>query len=97
MSAAVTDGSGTLYVVGDFTFIGTTAANRIAKWNGSAWSALGSGMDNQVFALAVIGTDLYAGGNFTTATNAGPTAVTVNRIAKWNGSAWSADQSGRAA
>lgn len=31
------------------------------------WSALGSGMDNEVYALAVSGTDLYAGGQFTTA------------------------------
>ena len=40
----------------------------IAKWNGSAWSALGSGMDDpRVYALAVSGSDLYAGGYFTTA------------------------------
>ncbi|MEK7684226.1 MAG: hypothetical protein AAB466_02260, partial [Verrucomicrobiota bacterium] len=41
--AAVTDGSGNLYVGGNFTVIGEVVANRIAKWNGSAWSALGSG------------------------------------------------------
>ena len=29
-----------------FTTAGGVAANYIAKWNGSAWSALGSGMDN---------------------------------------------------
>jgi hypothetical protein len=43
--------------------------NCIAKWKGSAWSVLGSGMDDRVYALAVSGTNLYAGGTFTTAGN----------------------------
>jgi hypothetical protein len=42
-------------------------ANRIARWNGSAWSALGSGVNSNVYALAMSGSDLYAGGGFTTA------------------------------
>jgi len=33
----------------------------------SGWSALGSGMNTSVWALAVSGSDLYAGGQFTTA------------------------------
>src|SRR5204863_9871732 len=39
----------------------------IAKWNGSNWSALGSGMGGSglfVYALALSGSDLYAGGAF---------------------------------
>ena len=57
-----------LYAGGEFTTAGGSAANRIAKWNGSAWSALGSGMGGDypyVYALAVSGSDLYAGGEFT--------------------------------
>ena len=46
----------TLYAGGDFTTAGGVPANYIAKWNGSAWSALGSGMDSVVYALAVSGT-----------------------------------------
>ena len=57
VNAAVVDGSGNLYIGGYFTFAGTGAANYIAKWNGSTWSALGTGMDNTVYALAVSGTD----------------------------------------
>ena len=53
-----------------------------------AWSPLGTGINNgtngEVWALAVIGSDLYVGGNFTTAGG-----NTVNHIAKWNGSSWS--------
>jgi hypothetical protein len=82
--------SGTdLYAGGWFTNAGGVPATNIAKWNGSAWSALGSGVDGMVWALAADGTNLYAGGQFTTAG-----AVPANYIAKWDGSAWSALGSG---
>lgn len=75
-----------LVVAGSFTMAGAVSGTSyIARWNGSAWSALGTGMNDAVNALTVIGTDLYAGGAFTTA--GGSPAV---RVAKWNGSAWSA-------
>ncbi|HRJ11239.1 MAG TPA: hypothetical protein PLP58_21840 [Prosthecobacter sp.] len=83
--AFAVDGGGNLYAGGEFTAIGTVAASRIAKWDGSAWSALGTGMNSDVSALAVSGGDLYAGGAFTTAGG-----TSANRIAKWDGSAWSA-------
>ncbi len=83
------DGSGNLYAGGDFTAIATVAANRIAKWNGSAWNALGTGMDSTVRALVVSGGDLYAGGDFSTAGG-----ISASRIAKWDGSAWSALSTG---
>jgi hypothetical protein len=90
VSAMTVDGNGNMYFAGNFTFIGTVPANYIAKWNGSSWSALGSGIQGYVvYALAVSGTNLYAGGYFT---NAG--GVTASNIAKWNGSAWSALGSG---
>jgi hypothetical protein len=83
--AAVADGMGNLYIGGVFTVVGETIANRIAKWDGSSWSALGAGMNSSVEALAVSGSDLYAGGAFTMAGG-----INANRIAKWNGSEWSA-------
>ncbi len=84
--------SGTnLYAGGQFSTAGGVPAKSIAKWNGSVWSNMGSGMDKLAFtsALAVSGTDLYAGGYFTTAGG-----VPVNQIAKWDGSVWSALGSG---
>ena len=87
--AAAVDDSGNLYIGGDFTFVGSTVVNCIAQWNGSSWSALGSGMNGSVNALAVSGGTLYAGGSFTTAGG-----VAANNIAQWNGSSWSALGSG---
>jgi len=79
-----------IYIGGYFTTAGGVSASRIAKWNGSAWSALGTGMDYAVWTLAFDSSgNLYAGGSFTTAGG-----VSANYIAKWNGSAWSALGSG---
>lgn len=81
---------GVLYAGGSFTSMGGIAnTNNIAKWNGSAWSALGTGVTggSGILAMAVDGqNNLYVGGTFTTM---GGVANTT-RIAKWNGSAWSA-------
>src|SRR5262245_12861084 len=82
-----------VYVGGIFTMAGGHEANSIAKWNGSGWSALGSGISGvdypTVFALVVSGSDLYAGGRFTMAGGS-----LAKGIAKWNGSTWSALGSG---
>ncbi len=83
-----------LYAGGVFVnAAGIPAADYIARWNGSAWSALGSNgtrngaaLNAQAFALAVSGTNLYVGGRFTNAAGI-PAADT---IARWNGSAWTA-------
>jgi hypothetical protein len=87
--SAVTDASGNLYIGGLFGAVGNTLAASVAKWNGSSWSALGSGMDLPVYALAVAGNTVYAGGWFTMAggTNA-------NYIAQWDGTNWSPLSSG---
>jgi hypothetical protein len=90
VSALAVDGAGNLYAGGDFTTAGGTVANRIAQWNGSTWSALGSGLDGVVKALVVDGSgNLYAGGGFSTAGG-----ITANRIARWDGYSWSALGSG---
>src|SRR5262245_7499229 len=81
--AAVIDGSGTLYIGGDFTVVGDVIANGIAKWDGTNWSALETVKGTFVSALAVVGSDLYAGGYITTADG-----IAAN-IAKWDGSYWS--------
>ncbi len=78
-----------LYVGGLFTTAGGIVVNRIAKWNGSNWSALagsgGIGVDGPVTALLVRGTDLYVSGWFT---HAG--GIPALNIAKWDGTNWTA-------
>ena len=92
--------SGTdIYVGGSFTGVGAggTAVpglNHIAKWNGVAWSALGSGLNQFVNALAVSGTDIYAGGQFTGVGSGGTPVSGLNYVTKWNGTSWSALGSG---
>jgi hypothetical protein len=77
------DGGGpALYAGGIFTTAGGGTANRIARWDGSSWSALGSGMDNSVNALTEyddgLGPALYAGGGFSSAIDSGD-----SYIARW--------------
>lgn len=78
---------GALYVGGKFTTIANTslAGNRMGKWDGNAWTAMGSGMDADVNALAV-GLDgrVYASGLFTTAGG-----ISAPYAAVWGGNSWS--------
>jgi trimeric autotransporter adhesin len=90
--------NGDIYVAGDFTLAGGVAnTDGIAKWNGSAWSALGTGVSGGTARVGALAFDslgnLYAGGVFTAMGGVANTA----RIAKWNGSAWSALSTGMSA
>jgi hypothetical protein len=86
----------TLYVVGDFTKAGTASAKHIAKWNGSAWSRVGNGVgpekvdqwgaeEGDIYAVAVVGTNVYVGGDFNRIDG-----VDANGIARWDGAQWHA-------
>ena len=96
------DNNGNVYVGGKFNRAGGVTVNNIAKWNGTSWSALGSGLEKidmsggypldngACYAIDIASNgDVYAGGTFY---NAG--GVTANNIAKWNGTSWSALGSG---
>jgi hypothetical protein len=70
ITALATLPNGKLIAAGRFTVAGGVAARSIASWDGSTWSALGSGMNPNadVRALAVLPNgDLIAGGFFTSA------------------------------
>jgi hypothetical protein len=79
--------NGDVYLGGYFTSAGGVAnTGYIAKWNGSDYEALGTGMNDQVYHLAIDNNgNIYAGGNFT---SAGGVADT-DYFAKWDGSSWS--------
>jgi hypothetical protein len=74
-----------VYAGGLFTLAGGNSAKKVAKWNGSAWSALADGLEGgDVNAITWLGNDLFVGGFFTTAGGS-----EANRMAKWDGSTWS--------
>jgi hypothetical protein len=61
---AVTVSGNDLIVGGDFTTAGGLNIQHIARWNGTVWSQVGSGVDGPVLALARIGNEIHAGGSF---------------------------------
>lgn len=69
-----------LYVVGNFRYAGGVEVNGVAKWDGSSWSALGSGFNSTVYGIGTYNNEIWAGGDFTMAGT-----ESVNRVAKWNG------------
>src|SRR5204862_161656 len=55
---------GGIYAGGAFQQAGGQPAKYVAQWDGRAWSALGGGVDAEVYALTVGVAGLYAGGSF---------------------------------
>jgi hypothetical protein len=77
---------GTLYMGGYFTTVDGISAPYIAKFNGTSWSGLGSGMNATVREFAFgPGGELYVAGAFTQAGD----LATAQGLALWNGSTWS--------
>ncbi|HEY1011987.1 MAG TPA: DUF11 domain-containing protein, partial [Herpetosiphonaceae bacterium] len=70
---------------------GTSAIARFRPGN-STWEALGSGTDGIVFDIEQRGNDIYAGGLF----NRMLPDLTVNHVARWNGTSWNPLGSGTA-
>lgn len=86
VQAVVVLANGDLVIGGSFTSVSGVPAVNIARWNGSSWSALGSGINGPVRALAVAPNgNLFAAGSFLTAGG-----IACNGIARWSGGAWAA-------
>jgi hypothetical protein len=91
VAALAIDKSGNLYAGGSFCVAGGVSANHVARWDGNAWSALGSGTNGPpswvcVQSLACDDSgNVYAGGSFDSAGG-----IKTNHIARWDGKAWSA-------
>ena len=92
VASALTAVPGALYVGGEFTDAGgIPEADRIATWNGSSWSAVGSPTskisNGRVFDIAVHAGKVYAGGSFA---DAGPPGANTNAdfLAVWDGVSW---------
>lgn len=88
---ALAKSNGILYAAGRFYHAGGKAANHIAAWNGSQWSALGAGIwnpasewDVPVNTLLATGETLYVGGNFR-----GVGGQPIHYLAQWRNNGWS--------
>jgi hypothetical protein len=86
--AAHDDGTGVaLYAGGDFTQAGGAPASRIARWDGSSWSAVGAGVVGSVRALSTFTVDgrdaLFVGGDISSAGGQPATSLVY-----WDGSNW---------
>jgi uncharacterized repeat protein (TIGR01451 family) len=80
---------GTIGVGGKFnTAGGVTGTSGIATLNTSisnpVWAALGTGTDGNVTSIKTRGNDIYIGGLF----NRMLPDISVNHVARWNGTAW---------
>jgi hypothetical protein len=86
--AVFADTNGDVYIGGSITSAGGITVNNVAKWNGSAWSALGEGIDDTVYAITRVGNDIIFGGLYDANSAAGgmttPSAISY----AWDGSGW---------
>ncbi len=82
-----------LFAGGDFTSTGSAAVKYLARWDGTGWSTVGSGVSAGVSGLTTWDPDgvgpalsqLIASGSFTSAGG-----ISTRGIASWNGVQWSA-------
>ncbi len=91
--AVFDDGTGdALYAAGEFTTVNGTVVNSVARWTGSAWSPLGSGLTLNGVAGIVrtmtvyddgSGPELWVGGDFWTAGGVGAPG-----FGRWDGTSW---------
>jgi hypothetical protein len=75
------DSSNQVYAGGVFTASGATSLAKTAKWSGTSWSQLDSGIDSTVYAIAFDPSgNVFAAGDFTL------TVSSLGRqfIAKWS-------------
>lgn len=80
-----------IYVGGDFaTVTGDDAMSRIARWDGTQWHPVGQGVDNRVYGIAALGSNIYVTGRLTEAFNSDGSSVSVSGAAMWDGSEWHA-------
>ena len=73
-----------LIAAGSFTTSGGTWLGNIAKWNGSSWEPLGSGIVGAIYAMTIYNDKVIVGGDFDTAGG-----VFRKYIACWDSTGWS--------
>ena len=82
------DFNGELYAAAWFPSLGSIDGYPIAKWNGTRWSAVGTGLDqviNFIRCMTVYNNELYIAGEFI----GGGGVSAYAAVVKWNGIIWS--------
>jgi hypothetical protein len=89
VGALAVGATGDLYAAGLFQFAGSLPVNNIARWDGSQWNALGSGVFSGpspvISDMKYKNGTVYVAGSFRSASG-----VNATNIARWDGSSWSA-------
>lgn len=83
-----------VFIGGDFLLLnGATTMRHISRWDGTAWSEFGGGLNNDVFAIIGAGSlgTVYVGGKFT---GNGNSSTTLNRICYYDGTSFQSIGSG---
>lgn len=82
---------GNIYVCGSFNRVDNIVANAVAMWDGTKWSALGSGLETSIspygssaHGMAIYNDQLILAGDFRTAGG-----IAASGIAAWDGNKWS--------
>ena len=70
-----------LVAVGDFTFYGNKNADKVIKWDGSTWEAIGSGFEFYPDRIFIYKEELYA-------STRNKLRNPPNSLSKWNGTEW---------
>ena len=82
--------NGSIIAAGNFTNANGVTCNSIARYTGSTFAPLGTGLSSGIiYCLKVYRNKLYAGGNFSSIGG-----VSANNLAVWDGSTWAAVGSG---
>jgi hypothetical protein len=92
---ATVEFAGELFAGGRFTYADGRMVNNVARWSGTAWESVGSGVTSTGPSSAAIqdlavyddgsGPALFVAGSFDRAG-----AVEANNVARWDGATWSA-------
>ena len=81
--AACVGDSGQLILGGSFSIVDEIEVANVARYDGTSWSAMGDGLNDQVEDLIIFQGDPVACGQFTRSG-----AISVNHVARWNGAQW---------
>ncbi len=93
ITALANAGDSVLYVVGNFSQVnGNAAMNKIARYDGTAWTPVGQGINNgtpKTVAIHPLTGDVYVGGNVSSPRQSNGQVVTAQKLLRWDGNQWS--------